>query len=378
MRNTFTLAVLLAACGGSSNPTAKTAGTSVGSSPPAAPVSGSLAVDGGATPSSSNDNAAPGAAPSSATLNTTHTRCGWIDDPIAEASFVANAAQLNAVHPKWFTLDESGNPRAAGHQDLPAIVAAARANHVRLLPLIDTDDAARLRLIINDPARRTQHVAQLVQIVHDHGYDGLEIDYEHLWDAADRAPFSAFIQELSAAFRARGYELSMAIAPIGTDNGANGYDYQVLAEAADTLHFMDYDFHYPAGHMGPIAPLGWVDAAFARAEATGHGDRFMLGLANYAIGSGWYATTRDAIALCLAAPVSVTDHMSNCSYNDFHYSAGQAPHCTTQDHGEIWFEDLGSMEEKIQNAVSHHARGVAYWTLGGEMDGFFALLHKYY
>ena len=36
------------------------------------------------------------------------------------------------------------------------------------------------------------------------------------------------------------------------------------------------------------------------------------------------------------------------------------------------------MEEKIQVAKNHKARGVTYWTIGSEIDGFFALVKKYY
>jgi hypothetical protein len=36
------------------------------------------------------------------------------------------------------------------------------------------------------------------------------------------------------------------------------------------------------------------------------------------------------------------------------------------------------MEEKLQVAVAHHARGVTYWTLGAELDGYFSLARKYF
>jgi spore germination protein YaaH len=309
-----------------------------------------------------------------------HTRCGWIDDPVAEAAFVANAAQFNAIHPKWLTLDPAGNPVAAGNQDLPSIVAAARDNRVLLMPLVDADDADRLRLIINDAARITQHVQALAQAVHDHGWAGLDIDYEHLWSAADRPGMNALMTELSTTFHAAGYELSFALTALGYDDGQNGYDYQVLSDVCDVLHFMDYDYHWFSGdHIGTQAPLGWVDAAFARAETTGHADRFMLGIPNYAIGAGWWATTRAAMALCLGPVARDDTHMASCPYNvDTHYAGGLTPHCDTADHGTIYFEDLASMDEKLQVAVAHHARGATYWTLGDELDGFFALVHKYF
>jgi spore germination protein YaaH len=308
-----------------------------------------------------------------------HTRCGWIDDPIAEASFVANAAWFNAVHPKWYQVDPSGNVKTVGNPDLKSVVDAAHQNHVKLMPMIDNPDADRLRLIFSSSANIASHVATLVNLCRTHGYDGMDLDYEHLWLSTDRPGFSALLTAAAQAFHAAGLELSMASPALSHDSGDNGYDFQVMADNLDVIHFMDYDFHYSTGdHMGPIAPLGWVDASFARAQATGHPEKFMLGLTNYAIGLGWYDWLKSAMALCVASVAETTTHMSTCSYNEWNYSAGLAPHCLTTSLGTIWFEDLASMEEKIQLARSHGARGVTYWTIGNEVDGFFALIKKYY
>jgi len=307
-----------------------------------------------------------------------HTRCGWIDDPVAEQSFVANASQFNTIHPKWWTLGSDGvsiNP--AGNPDLPGIVQAAQTNHVRIMPLIDAEDVTALRTLINSPTLRAQHVAAMVKLMQDHGYAGMDIDYEHLWTAADRPGYSALMQQLSAAFHAAGFELSMALEPMGYDNGNNGYDYNVLAAACDTLHLMEYDFHWLGGdHLGPLAPLGWVDASFALAETTGHRDRFMIGLANYAIGSSYWTSAHDAASQCVGTPATATDHMLTCSYD--HYDAGRAMSCLTANHGILWFEDVASMEEKIQTAVKHGARGVTYWTLGDELPGYFTMVKRYF
>jgi spore germination protein YaaH len=309
----------------------------------------------------------------------THTRCGWIDDEVAEASFVENASYFNAVHPKWYQVDPNGNVITVGNPDLASIVNAARVNHVKLMPMIDNPDADRLRLIFNSSSKIAAHVATMVQLAQSHGYDGIDFDYEHLWLASDRAGFSALMTALAQGFHNAGLEISFALEPIGHDSGNNGYDYQVLADNLDVLHFMDYDFHYPDGdHMGPIAPLGWVEAAFQRAQATGHAERFMLGLPNYAIGLGWYSWLADGIALCNSSVVEPTDHMLTCSYNEWNYSAGLSPHCGTQGHGTIWFENLDSMEEKIKLAQKYGARGVTYWTIGNEIAGFFQLVKKYY
>jgi spore germination protein YaaH len=332
---------------------------------------------------SPHDLALPSPSPDLATPPPTalrHTRCGWmVDDPIEEQSFIANAAWFDTVHPKWWQLDaDGGGVHAVGNTDKATIVSAAASNNVRLMPLIDIKSVTGLRTLINSATLRAQHAADLVAIAQQHGYVGFDIDYEHLWTAADRPGYTALMQTLSTAFHAAGLELSMALEPMGYDDGNNGYDYNALAAACDTLHMMNYDFHWLGGdHLGPLAPLAWVDASFALAEATGHRDRFMIGLANYAIGASTWTTAHDAAAHCTAAPsTSTNEGTTTCPYT--HYSDGRVLHCDTGAGGVMWFEDVGSMEEKIQVAKSHGARGVTYWTIGDELPGFFNMVKTYY
>jgi spore germination protein len=204
---------------------------------------------------------------------------------------------------------------------------------------------------------------------------GLDIDYEHLWTAADRAPYSAFFHALSTAMHAAGFELSMAITAMGSDDGNNGYDYGPLSADADVLHVMGYDYHTVGDHLGPIAPKGWIDHTFARAKATGRGDRFIIGLANYAIGNGWWTSSNDAKSHCTGPIATTTTHMATCPFG--HEDPGRVLSCNTAQ-GALWWEDVASMEEKVQVAVSYGARGITYWSIGDELPGYFAMARKYF
>jgi spore germination protein YaaH len=280
------------------------------------------------------------------------------------------------VHPKWWILNSDGiTARKTRNNNNPTVIAAARANGVRLIPLIAAEGAADIRSMMNDAQKRAAHVQWLVQTAKDGGYDGWDIDYEHLWRAEDRAPFVAFMTELSTAMHAAGLELSMAIGGMAYDTGRHAYDYVALSAALDVLHIMGYDYHYTGSHQGPLAPLGWIDAVLAFAAKTGHIDRFVLGMANYAIAPNFFTNTRDALTRCTSAVSGETNHMESCEFD--HYAAGRAPHCSSAN-GELWFEDLASMEEKMTLVQKHGARGVTYWTLGEELDGFFALVRRYF
>jgi len=65
--------------------------------------------------------------------------------------------------------------------------------------------------------------------------------------------------------------------------------------------------------------------------------------------------------------------MLTCSFGT--WDAGRSPHCTTSS-GDLWFEDVASMEEKVQTAKKRGARGVTYWVVGDEIDGYFDMVRR--
>jgi spore germination protein YaaH len=317
-------------------------------------------------------------APASGNSQGSHAHCGWIGADTAEAgiaTFSAHPDSFDAIHPKWFTLKSDGSPRTIPFTDDARITTVAKAHHVQLIPLIDADSTDFIRQAFASDASRAAHASALAQLVVSHGYDGIELDYEHLFRADDRAPFVALVSAIADALHAQGKILTMALPALSYDDGSSAYDYAALSRSADVLHLMGYDFHYLGSHLGPLAPKGWVDGVLAHVQSVADPSRFVLGLANYAIGSNWYSSARDAMARCKSPYATTTDHMQSCSFG--HQEAGRAPHCDT-DRGEGWFEDPQSLVEKLALAKSHGLRGVGYWTVGDEPDGFFEALRSVY
>lgn len=321
-----------------------------------------------------------GAAPSPAANDphSSHAHCGWIGADTAEAGIATFSAQpdsFDAIHPKWFTLNADGSPRSIPFTDDARITTVAKAHQVRLIPLIDSDSADYLRKAFASAESRAAHASALAELVVGHGYDGIELDYEHLWSASDRAPFLALVSAIADALHAQGKALTMALPALAYDDGANAYDYAALSRSADVLHLMGYDYHFLGAHLGPLAPKGWVEEVLAHVQSVADPSRFVLGLANYGIGSNWYASARNTMSRCRSPYGTTTDHMQSCSFG--HQESGRAPHCET-DRGEGWFEDPQSLAEKAAIAKSHGLRGIGYWTVGDEPNGFFEALRGVY
>jgi chitinase len=374
-------AALVAACssnsnvnGGSSDPT-----VTQQQAAPAAPDPAPTGTGGNGSPAPTPG--AGGQGPSAPTPQTlSHHRCAWLNDNVAlgTAALQANAGFFDAVHPYWWTLGPTGNVNTTSFTDDATITATARAHSIKLMPLVyGGDDANTIRNVLKSDSAIATHAAALVQLAVSHQYDGIELDYEHLWDAGDRAGYVALVSQLAKGLHAQNKELSLAVPAIAVDTGSSAYDYAALVAAgADVIHLMGYDFHYVgSSHLGPLAPLGWIDAVAARVQSLGLQESFVLGIANYGIGSGWYANSADAIGLCGSGYSSSTNHMATCSFGV--YDAGLAPHCTTPK-GDIWFEDAASAAEKAKTAKGHALRGVAYYTLGGEAPGLLDAIKAQY
>ena len=308
-----------------------------------------------------------------------HARCGWIGagDANGYATFVAHAAWFDAIHPDWWAIaSDAVSLRVTGGTDDPGLLAAAAAHHVAVIPLVaGVDDVALVRTMLGDPAKRSAHVSALVALAVGRGYAGLDIDYEHLWSNADRAPFTAFIVELATAMHAAGKVLSVASPALTEAVAGAAWSYPDLVPALDRIHLMGYDFHSLGTHAGPTAPLGWIDAVTTYVAATGHPEKFLLGLPNYGVTPASACALSACAATCTSPIAATTDHMLTCPFGNF--APGRALNCASPS-GKLFFDDSQSLEEKVRMASARGLGGVTYWSVGGEPAGFFEMVQRYY
>jgi spore germination protein YaaH len=332
-----------------------------------------------------------------------HRLCGWLQAngyvPVEQdpgyLAFVAHAADFDAVHPMWYYLSSTTTFKAAYGEGSSLVLQNTTAGGKRtlLIPTIAAADGAQPQWasqMIHDATLRAQHEQAIVDLVTSKGYDGIDLDYEHLPDA-DKAAFSQFAAELGAKLHARGKTLSFAVGGLVNAKYSH-WDYDALSVAADQLHVMGYDYHYLGSHPGPVAPLGWIQQVLAYIGTVGGGGRagkFVLGLPNYGLAgddsgvTNWFGSSMDAINLVGGAYAVTTTHMSVCPLtNGATIAPGRAPNATSSK-GHLYFDDLASFEEKVAAAKSAGLAGITYWTIGGEPDrpgpkSFFEMIHSYF
>jgi hypothetical protein len=329
--------------------------------------------------------------------------CGWLHEypqdaaltELAYDTFAVQAAELDAVHPKWWRVAspttfanhpyDRSTPFGGFHDRRVLDNTTPGGKPTRLEPLVAAvfpPDVGYAHTMINDPALRREHVEALVALVLANGYDGVDVDYEHLdralgpgqTMATERAAFATFVEELSAALHAQGKTLSLAL-PLWFDGP---FDFAALSAAVDEVHLMAYDLHYYGSpHAGPTAPLGFVREGIAGALRFGPAGKFILGLPNYGIVGPEEPTAGQAVTMCeplkecLALVgghyATTTTHMEHCNMG--HDEAGRSPNGRLPDGRSVFFDDLASLEEKVVEAQRAGLGGVTVWAIGGTPTG---------
>lgn len=236
---------------------------------------------------------------------------GWI--PYWEAKDGANDARrhirtFGEVNPFTYTVRSDGSINDAGKMKAShwkKLIAAARKNDVRVVPTIMTSDGATLDRILRDPALRKAHIDEIVELVEDNRYDGIDIDYEGK-RAETKDYFSLFLAELKAELGDKW--LSCTIEPrtpvpdryTGTPPAAAyifANDYPSIGTHCDSVRLMTYDQQTidqklnPLNAASPYIPLAdprWTEKVVNLTALDIPKSKIVIGVATY--GREWDVT----------------------------------------------------------------------------------------
>src|SRR5215217_839766 len=296
-------------------------------------------------------------------------------DQARAVSSVAGAGRaLTEVSPSWYTplADGSVTVQETGMvDDSPAAVAAMRAGGAKVLPAIanyrdKTWDRAAVAAVLADAGQRSLHVAKIRDLVRRRGFDGIDIDYEHL-AAADRPGFTTFVTQLAAALHADRKLLSVTLHPKSSEPGPQpknqAQDYAALGRVADEVRIMMYDYHWDTSAPGALAPMAWVRKVMTWAATQVPRRKLVLGVATY--GYDWVG--RRGTSLMWADVV----RRARARAAEEHYdTTAQAPWFSYVDARgathTVWYENERSIAAKRAVMRELGLGGMHYWRLGGE------------
>jgi spore germination protein YaaH len=305
---------------------------------------------------------------------------------LGDASSLELATAANAVDEidfDWYTSQRDGS--VAAHQEDLNLVAAARAHDLNIFATVTAAgggsggyDKSAAAAILASPDSRRQHIANLVALVVDKGYDGIDLDWEGL-KASDRDRFATFVAELAAALHAKHRFLSIAVFPKTSEPGRwdnpIAEDYARIGAAVDEFKIMTYNYSGSWSAPGPQAPAAWLNAVLTFAESTVAPAKISMGVPFY--GYDWHngstSTFLESNAVTAAATYNLEvarERRSNEAQLTFTDSGGVS-------HVAI-YQDPAAISTKLRSLADKHPHiaGIAIWVMGQEDPSFWTVIEE--
>jgi len=298
----------------------------------------------------------------------------YVEDLAARKSFSANAAAMDILSPAWLTVDAKGHLQSTAD---PKLVRAAQALGISVMPVLVNDGFRPeiASLVLTDENIQTALLKDIGTIVAKLGFDGIQLDFEEV-GAVYRETFSLFAARLAREVAKRKAVLTVAVpAPLIPSAGpdthpatwaanerAAAFDYQRLAETAESLTLMAYDEYTWGGQPGPVAGLPWVRACVEKVLEGSPPPRVLLGLPLYhrrwsgkKITEGSYADA-SALRATFSAPVALHAVQQE---KVFSFQEGTVPNV-------VWFNDAESLALRLALVHEYKLGGFSAWRLGQE------------
>lgn len=284
---------------------------------------------------------------------------------LEQQTLTDNAGVIREVNFFWYELAADGEIKGA-MQSKEGLQIAREAG-MSIIPSILNGgfDRERVATIIHDPERRAAHIDAIVQLVVEHDYDGIDIDYESLY-AEDREAFTTFIVDLAAALHAQDKLLSTTVHPKMREGGAWGgpqaQDWEKLGAVSDEFKIMIYDYHHGASESGPIAPLDWADLVLTYAKTQVVPTKIFMGIPFY--GYDWVGSTGESIEWRQAVK-RAKRYNAEVQRDE---NSGEAWFLYDDGRHTVYYNDAQTLRGRLRMMLEKHPdiAGVSIWRLGGE------------
>ncbi|GLV36208.1 Chitinase 2 [Carabus blaptoides fortunei] len=249
--------------------------------------------------------------------------------------------------------------------------------------------------LVADPARRGRFVANAVEFVRKHNFDGLDLDWEFPGkrggDSRDKINFVLLVKELRNAFNKFNLLLTAAFGA-GKDTIDVAYDVPNLSHYLDYVHLMCYDYHGAWDQKtGANAPLHANDVLSVEysvkymIELGMDPSKLIMGLALYGrtfylteetLGSSQQRPTLGALAKNVGFQGSFSRENGFMGYNEIclelknttsnwtkHWDeTTQTPFAINGDK-VITYDDERSIAEKVRFAIKQKLGGAMVWSI---------------
>ncbi|WP_182440709.1 glycosyl hydrolase family 18 protein [Clostridium sp. AF19-22AC] len=238
-----------------------------------------------------------------------------------------------------------------------------------------------VKVLVENLEIQQRVIDNLLRTVEERGYSGVDIDFEYVLPE-NRIDYAEFVGRVREVMNANGYTVSVALAPKTSADQPGllyeGMDYALLGANADHVFLMTYEWGYTYGPPMAVAPLNKVREVVEYALTEIPREKILMGIPNYAY--DWTLPYERGItkarlignveAVRIAAENGVSIQFSDIA---------QSPYFTYMRDGfshEVWFEDVRSIQAKLNLAREYELLGVGYWNLMRPFRANWLLLEK--
>lgn len=287
----------------------------------------------------------------------------------ADLSKIEKVKGLNVAAPSWLAVtDEAGSVR---NQADYRYVKEAHERGYQVWPLVTNSfDPDLTHVFLSEESARKNVIKQLVVYAALYEFDGINIDFENVYDS-DRELLNVFVKELADAMRRLDLTVSIDVTvPSGVSQWSLCYDRRTLAEAVDFVMLMAYDEHWRTSPVsGSVASIGWVESGLARTLAEVPAHKLVLGVPFYMrewredeAGGVQAKTMTMAQAEAVLAQTGIEPmwlEESGQYYFEYQKENDAARY-------RVWQEEARSIGLKADLINKYHLAGVAAWRKGFE------------
>jgi cellulose synthase/poly-beta-1,6-N-acetylglucosamine synthase-like glycosyltransferase/spore germination protein YaaH/peptidoglycan/xylan/chitin deacetylase (PgdA/CDA1 family) len=300
-------------------------------------------------------------------------RAGFYDasDEQAYFSLKNNISSLNMLLPLWMTIDSTAdtvlvNTDIRGRE----IIKASGVPVVAVISNFSGEDfnGAPLHRILNDNAKKERLISEIIRVIQQNHFAGVNIDFEELQESSDE-PLVSFMKDMYTRMHALHLMVTQDVSPFNSD-----YNYKELARYNDYLFLMAYDEHNGGSAPGPISSQRYIEAALDEAVKQVDPHKLVLALAGY--GYDWPKGDKGsdvtyAEALSIASESDAKVIFDTDSYN-LHYNYADE---NGVDH-TVYFTDAVTNYNTMRFASEYNVGGIALWRLGSADSRLWSFYNK--
>ena len=304
------------------------------------------------------------------------------------SSILSSAKGLNVISPTWFRIsDNNGNLQNLASHDY---VDYCHDHNVEVWGCVTNFDIKDIdtTYILTHTSARQNLVNQLVAKALEYNLDGINIDFEELYDSNIGDGYIQFLRELS--IKCENNDLILSTDVLIPEEYNAVYAYHEQADFVDYVIIMAYDEHYgQESGAGSVASLDWTEEAIVKMLAKEvPANQVVLGIPFYS--RLWELTPKveeesaEVNYLIGYSDKSMSEAKkwfdNNISEPVWLEDCGQFYGECTGTNGVIykmWLEDNTSLEKRLQLLTKYELAGAAFWKSSLASNTVWDLIIKY-